>query len=430
MGAAADTAVGELPVLLYGTASSWPDNGVTDTRALNDALSYISCQLSLIYDKTSRCYKPSFPNVRAEYCTDAVSDWNLAIQTPSPGTYCNLSCDENCVDAVPQVLEQLRTEQTKLKELYQSTTQYAGLYNANLNQTVIFDLKGWVNTVLDEVGTPGANPVSGYWTGLLSNAVSVFSYFSGDDLNPIIGILGALGQVAADVMVGSDGAPDLGQIVETTAEQLPDQLNNTYVAASNQIATAAEIIATDWKKLENSPFQEVDQQTLELISDKMEAGTRRFVYGRLLASAYTVYGVLPDSENPDYPLDFDTGKVSYQCKYGGPYVYVTNHPFKDFLWPYNLIGVTQPNDYPLPAYGGSPNVLALGNGSAITEITPAPEGVMDVVITPLGKPGPYPSPYPPVSPTTNKQPSPLGEWPVWFYRHNFPQFGYDCENLP
>ena len=86
VGAAANTAVGDLPVLLYGTASSWPDNGITDTRALNDALSYISCHLGLIYDKSSRCYKPSFPNVRAEYCTDAVSDWNLAIQTPSPGT--------------------------------------------------------------------------------------------------------------------------------------------------------------------------------------------------------------------------------------------------------------------------------------------------------------------------------------------------------
>ena len=162
------------------------------------------------------------------------------------------------MDAVPKVLVQLRTEQTKLKELYQSTTQYAGLYNANLNQTVIFDLKGWVNTVLDEVGTPGANPVFGYWTALIQCRFGVLVLF-GDDLNPIIGILGALGQVAADVMVGSNGARTWA-IVETTAERLPDQLNNTYVTASNQIATAAQIIATDWKKLENSPFQEVDQK--------------------------------------------------------------------------------------------------------------------------------------------------------------------------
>ena len=75
------------------------------------------------------------------------------------------------------------------------------------------------------------------------------------------------------------------------------------------------------------------------------------------------------------------------------------------------VGFTYPNfpPGPVPVYGGQPNLLVLASKrpDIFSVYSIVPTSVIQSVVTSSG----------------------LGDWPVWFFRHNFTQTGFKCSQL-
>jgi hypothetical protein len=420
-----------LPVTVYQPAQAWPHSGQASELS-KTLLTWFSETLGIQYTSSSSCYIPSYPNVRAEYCDTnpipgAGEGWGHVASTlltlMFPGTsVCACStaqCVQECPGAWAALQAQLAKEMNWVGYIQSGLTtggnSLRDVLTDSENNSYI-DLEQAAGQVLDAVDMAGSSAaVAGFWVTLASNALKFAKNFaSSDGLGPVLGIFSTIGPLGEN-LASLDSSTTLGQI-QTTAQELPSQLSSRFIAAANQLGLFQSIVASDYGKLaalgenpvfQSNPFTDATWQAQVL------NGVSLFAYGRLLGAAYYAWGLLPDSYNPGYPgspADYFCGNVGTD----GAYPFGNNGPGSaDLTW----TGFTYPNflPEPLPAYGGNPNLLALGSKTTniFSIYSTVPTSVMRAVVAGSGQPSG----------------GGLADWDVWFFRHNFTQTGFRCSDL-
>ncbi len=414
-GTAANASPGLLPTIAYQPATPWPTGGPTANGEQNALIWFSDTFLGLQYTSNSVCYNPAYHNVRALYCAETVKfsggvGWQSIsealnqkvnkIQYPATGCDCTPGEWQNVYDSLSQEtanVAYLRAGINQLKNVYST-----GSGNGQIElQNVTGDILKALNM------SDSTTAVAGFWTDLAANILGGVSFLLSES-DPMgataIGIVSTIGFLVEDMMNSGDGASDLGQIVQTTAEQLPQELENRYVTASNLLGTYGEIILSDYGKLmalgSNLVFQSSWLSDTK-VQGSLTAGAQRFAYGRLLGAVFTSYGLLPDSQNPSYPAS----PADYVCDTDrNPNEWAPFGDAESGAW----IGLTRPNYVgTLPAYHGAPNILVLGFSHGDWVYTSPPNSVMNTVFASTDSGG-------------------VGAWPIWFFRHNFQQSGYYC----
>ena len=411
-GAAAKTLVGELPAAVYQPSVTWPHSTKPGEQ---DVLECISSALGLTYVSGSACYTPAFNNVRAAYCDPAYLNKRLS----------NASACASYIDYV-NVMADLKREFNALGNVNPAITQYTNLYQDAGNKCGGFCIQSTVQevvtTLTDTIGTSRLNlKVAGFWTGLVADAIKLAATLTTGVVG--LGVVGALGSLAAPVMVAFDGSNDLGPIVNTTGNELAKDMSSSYYQVGQQFGTFGDILASDSGKLAIANTLLIDYNggigEKTLIAN-MQNAIQRYAYGRLLGAIYQGYGLIPDSQNPSNP---GGGPSNYECSGGwsSQTPFQTDPGSKDLSY----VDFTFRNGFPnlnppvptLPVYGAAPGgyggapfflVIAYNDGGYMNHVV-APPGLMRPLFEANG----------------------LGEWPAWFFRHNFRQVGWHCsgENM-
>jgi hypothetical protein len=296
------------------------------------------------------CYNPTYHNVRALYCAETVKfsggeGWSsiaLALdqkvnKIPYPTTGCDCTPSE-----WQNVYDSLSQETANVAYVRAGINNLRNLYGTAGGNGQI-ELQGVTGQILRALNvSDSTTAVAGFWTDLAANILGGISYLLSES-DPVaanaIGIVSTIGFLAEDLMTSADGSPDLGQIVQTTAAQLPQELEDRYVTASNLLGTYGGIILSDYGKLStlgaNLVFQ-TDWPNDSTVQASLTIGAQRLAYGRLLGRVYTAYGLLPDSQNPFYPAS----PADYTCDTGDdPPVAAPFGDAESGAW----IGLTRPN---------------------------------------------------------------------------------------
>jgi hypothetical protein len=417
-GASVNANPGLLPTVAYQPATAWPTGGPDEKGEKNALIWFSDTLLQLHYTSDSVCYTPAYHNVRALYCANNVkysggegwSNISNALdqrfnKIPYPKTGCNCTTDE-----WQKVYDSLSQETANVSYVRAGINNLMGLYGTSSEGGQV-QLKQVTSNVLSALSmTDSTATIAGFWTEMAASILGGLA--SGLSVsNPVvaagIGVASGMAWAADDLMTSGNGESDLGQILQTTAAQLPQELQNRYVIASNLIANYGDMILSDYGKLStlgaNLIFQ-TDWSNDASVEASLTLGAQRFAYGKLLGGVYTSYGLLPDSQNPDYP----STPAAYVCNTGwtDPTAVAPFGDAQSGAW----IDLTRPNFVgTLPAYGGAPNVLVLGFRQGDWSYSSPPNAVMNSVFTSTTSGG-------------------VGEWPIWFFRHNFQQAGYVCAN--
>lgn len=406
--------VASLPMTVFQPGAPWPH---TSTAAEHAALECISDFMTMDYDSQAACYLPSFKNIRANYCdakaADAGSTWRTKLREMS---YSNaLATCKNASEfdqaTFDTVIKDIRDEVPKLTDLKLAKDQYDGIYLGSAIDSKA-SIETWAQKVADELKGEVSNTakVAGTWMSLLGNLLKVVAIVSPDPFTKAVGNLGSMASLSASFLTLNNGTSDLGTIVDTAAEDVPVELYSRYKASKEQLGKIYEILASDTGKLDAKALTTFNDTTTKQITLTLEKSAKEFAYARILSAAYISYGLLPDSKfNPGYPYS-PNDYWCYSKRMGGAVRVFDKNSGRDALnktW----IGLNYPNiSTRLPIYDGNPNLLVLGHYRNAT----------------ISNNGFYESP----DIKTMDKVMGLGEWPIWFFRHNFIQYGFSCSNYP
>ncbi|MBP8284723.1 MAG: hypothetical protein KAX46_12555, partial [Chromatiaceae bacterium] len=417
------TQASALPALVYQPRVPWP-YGTPDYQA---TLTCISNAMQLDPQDHSNCYlpDPDNPNVRFAYCNTDI-DWS-GLQSQILVSACGAQNGFSSV--ITQLLSETGVLATpgvsNIQTLNAAITQYQNLYTSQNSDDPTIGIAGQVDavktTLENDFGYDSSLNVAGTWLGLVSDGLSVVAA-AGDAIEasiPGMGVLASLGTLVGDILVDETGTSQLGPIIDTTAENLAADLSTRYTTAANALGYYEDIILSDSGKLGNSSqaLAYFSQEVLPGVVNYMQKGVQRFAYGRMLGAVYQAYGLLPTDNNMPAGTDQTTPPDGYGC----PGAWDSDDPSfnvgsasENSSW----IKFTYRDQIPAlptalygqgPYPGGAPFDLVLGHEIGDGDSYQVPS---DAMLQPI-----YQS-----SAGTG-----LGEWPVWFFRHNFTQIGFaDC----
>lgn len=430
-GAAALTKAALVPVIAYQPRTPWPTGQTAGEQA---ALVYLNDQVLQLPppgDPPKTCYQPAYHDVRYRYCDPGVQFGNTGTgwkdvsqqlvsilspptcKVPYPGDGNGFSAqdwDAVCID--------IGQEAAWVHRVHLGISNLTGFYlqaadaSSNLQTTV----QAVVN---DLTMTNSTASTAGFWISLAADAVNIVAagLSGGTDLTieaAATGVLGNTSALTGEALSGVDGSSYLGQ-VDTTANDLPNQVYNRYYAAGSMLGELANMIVGDYGKLQAlgntwySDVLDIDDTTLTKVVGHLKDAATLFAYGRLLGGAFNAYGLLPDASNPGYP----SSPGSYECNDEFNY-----HPFGDYGTANNnagpsWIGLSVPNiATPLPIYGGNPNLLAIAD----VQYRSKWDWLYDE----------WAAGDPPVAAMQSLFQNTIA-WAPAFFRQNFRVYGFNCE---
>jgi hypothetical protein len=417
------TQASALPLLVYQPTVPWP-YGTSDYQA---TLACISNAMRLDPEDLSNCYTPDkdYLNVRFAYCNNDV-DWS-GLQNSIMASTCGTQQGFNSV--IAQLLSETGVLATpgvsNIQTLNTAITQYQNLYTSQNTDDPTIGIAAQVNavkqTLEEDFGYDSSLNVAGTWLGLVTDGLGVVAA-AGDAVEasiPGMGVLASLGTLVADLLVDETGTSQLGPIIDTTAENLATDLSTRYNTAANALGYYEDMILSDSGKLGNSsqalPY--FSQEVLPGVVNYMQKGVQRFAYGRMLGAVYQAYGLLPTDNNSPADTDQTTPPDGYGCpgEFGNddPSFNVgsasENSSWIKFTYRDQIPALPTALYGAGPYPGGAPFDLVLGHEKGDGDSYQIPS---DTMLRPI---------YELASGTG------LGEWPVWFFRHNFTQVGFaDC----
>lgn len=417
------TQASSLPMLVYQPTVPWP-YGTSDYQA---TLTCISEAMRLDTQDRSNCYlpDPDNPNVRFAYCNTGI-DWS-GLQSQTLVSACGAQNGFSSV--ITQLLSETGVLATpgvsNIQTLNAAITQYQNLYTSQNTDDPTIGIAGQVDavkkTLEKEFGYDSSLNVAGTWLGLVTDGLAVVAA-AGDAIAssiPGMGVLATLGNLVKDILVDETGTSQLGPIINTTAENLAADLSTRYTTAANALGYYEDMILSDSGKLGNSsqalPY--FSQEVLPGVVRYMQKGVQRFAYGRMLGAVYQAYGLLPTENNLPAGTDQTTPPDGYGCpgEFGNddPSFNVgsasENSSWIKFTYRDQIPALPTALYGEGPYPGGAPFDLVLGHESGDGDSYQVPS---DAMLQPI-----YES-------ASGKG---LGEWPVWFFRHNFTQVGFaDC----
>lgn len=420
------TQASALPLLVYQPTVPWPYS----SSEYQATLACISNAMQLDTQDSSNCYTPDqdYLNVRFAYCNNDV-DWS-GLQNSIMASTCGTQ--QGFTSVIAQLLSETGVLATpgvaNIQTLNKVITQYQNLYTSQNTDDPTIGIAGQVDavktTLENNFGYDSSLNVAGTWLGLVTDGLGVVAA-AGDAVEasiPGMGVLTSLGTLVADLLVDETGTSQLGPIIDTTAENLATDLSKRYNTAANALGYYEDMILSDSGKLGNSsqalPY--FSQEDLPGVVNYMQKGVQRFAYGRMLGAVYNSYGLLPTDNNKPSGADQTNPPDGYGCpgEFGNddPSFNVgsasENSSWINFTYRDQIPALPSALYGEGPDPGGAPFNLVLGYEKDVSDGQYYYDIPSDAMLAPL-----YES-------VVGKG---LGEWPVWFFRHNFTQVGFtDC----
>ncbi len=381
-GAAALTMAALVPVIAYQPRAPWPTGQTAGEQA---ALVYLNDQVLQLPppgDPPTTCYQPAYHDVRYRYCDPGVQFGNNGTgwQAVSQALVSTLDNPPTCLVAYPgadkvgfsaedwnAVCVDIGLEAAWVHRVHLGISNLTEFYLQGADASS--NLQKTVQTVVNDLTmTDSTAATAGFWVSLAADAVNILAAGLSGGTNLTIeaaatGVIGNTVALTGGALAGADGSSYLGQ-VDATANDLPYQVYKRYYAAGAMLGSLANMIVGDYDKLQAlgdtyySDVLDIDATTLTQVVGHLNDAATLFAYGRLLGSAFSAYGMLPDASNPGYP----SSPSSYECSDGFNY-----HPFDGYGTANNnagpsWIGLTVPNiATALPIYGGNPNLLVIAD---------------------------------------------------------------------
>lgn len=419
-GASVQTTLSQsLAAIVYGDSSPWPTGS---TPGQLRVLQYISDGMRrsggsrrftpLEYSQGSSCYDPKTLDVRFEFCdlTRTFASVGSALEAnkavPSP---CGCSqADWTAVrdDLIYEI--SLRSKVINYIQLLQ------GVYNSGSTCTVaLVDLKKIAGEVMSAVKVSNSALVTGgFWDSLVSdsfNMISAISYSFPDyaAASNLLNDISAFGYLTGDGLGLAHSANSLAQAVDTTAQGLGPELQKLYCSAETGLGRFVDVIVSDYGKLTaagTSPSFQLSLQTLNALQPKLELGAERFIFGHLMPVAYHSYALLVTGFNSAART-----ALTYRC--ATPPRGFTGHPWTNAA----TGGWTELSPYDPPDPLGNRQAAAIvlsdrpefDRYNGPTHPDTPPQSLMQTITGSVANGG-------------------LGESPIWFFLHNFPQYAVAC----
>lgn len=390
--------------LAYQPTKPWP---FSTSFGEKNALAYISKQYNLKYSPDSSCYEPSVPDVRFEYC-DLNAPWANLLQK-LPGQKFSSAC--KCTpEEWKNVTTQIVTEVNWVNRVYKYVGIVQSIYGTS-SAPAALGISSIGSSVENAVNPPSTGDVFGTWSGMTGDILNLLSVVPGaGELGALAGMVSGLAFVFQDAISDADGAQTLGEMVNTTAAELPAETARRYQSASEQFGQLGDVIVTDYGKLSKAATStqiQIDETTISKSIGELMAGSYSFAYKRLLPIGYNAYGLpfsglSPTANTPQ----------QYLCNWGGG---IKFEPFK-FSGPGTWIPLSSDNPR-LAIYGNDrPVMLALG------EKYPESRG-SHVQVPPSSLVNPLTQP---VTFDDQGTPQTFGQYLPWLLRHNFAQRTFYC----
>lgn len=398
-----------LAPIVYQQSQPWP-TGSTAGEA--NALAYLSKLYGLQYSAASSCYEPVKPDVRFEFC-DLTGPWSKVSSQAASLPY-NSACGCSTTEWTA-VTADIAQEAGWVVKIEKWVSEVQKLYGGPGSAKARIGLEGIGNTINQAINPPAGSGAAGWWTDLVSNIFNVAALLPEEDaVEDVLAAISGIGYLAEDALTTPDGVSSLGAIVNETAADLPGDLANKYLAASERLGTVGEMLVSDYGKLKaagSSTLVQVDDTALNNATSTMIVGAYRFGYAKMLNSAYSSYALMPNSLSKPGLTD--------PTRYGCP---ITNQfGMKEQVLPFasNPAGTwltLNPNNPLSPFFNdAAPLAFALGEKgeSGSVGVDPPPSGVL-------------PNLFNPITFDSTGAPLTLGEYAPWWFRQQFPATVFTC----
>lgn len=399
----------ELTPIVYQPAQPWP---YSTTSGEQNALAYISKVYNLQYSADSSCYEPAKPDVRFEYC-DLTAPWAKISSDLGSAKYTS-ACGCSTTDW-SNVTGTISAEAGWVVKVQEWVGQIQKLYGGPGTTTARIGLKGIANTINQAINPPAGSGASGWWTDLVSNVLGAVALLPEEDaVANVISAVSAIGYLAEDALTTPSGVSSLGAIVSETAADLPGDLANKYLDASERLGAVSEILVSDYGKLKaagSSTLIQVDDTALNNSVSTMLVGAYRFGYAKMLNSAYSSYALPSGTARVPGRNIVDQFACSVPNQFGG----------NDFLTPF----VGSPTDSWLALDPNNPPSPYFNNAAPIAFVL-AEKGASGTGVTVAPPSGILPNIFSPITFDSTGAPKTLGEYAPWWFRQQYPATPYVC----
>lgn len=304
----------DLAEVAYQPAQPWPSSETAGQKA---ALTYIAELLDLPQPTVeSSCYVPPQPDVRSEYCNEALRGEWAGLVGQVRGAECNGSCQsehgfsqEDWENVRAELVGRGNPGEFVEFNAVQSTWELMRVLQAPFGASGV-DAEVNLNKLATEIEQAlkpkPESQAEGDWLDILSAIVYTASYVEFDDpfTAPLIGTLaGAIG-IGAEYANGSEGSPLLGEF-QLSAADLAVDLAKNLEAGSAEIGTLGELIVTDYGKLKavssNPALAGFTPKAAGSATEALGTGGMQWTYRTLFPTAYEAVTLQPGGENPTVP---------------------------------------------------------------------------------------------------------------------------------
>ncbi len=292
---------------------AWPN-------ATQERIYPVMSQLSEVGPQTDDLRANYWLNVSEQWTTSSVNDIKQNQVEAQLGQQVSTT-DFNAVQS------QLAQEILWVKEIRAWVGDVKSIYlTAGLPNSVTITKDA--STILQNLNPPSTgSDVATQVIGTLSEALFVSTYFAAEAVAPEIGVIaGGLGIVAAiGTTTGESKGEPLSAAIETEARDLGSQLQQRYQQVSKQLPRLADILVSDYGKLETAGKAVQDQWSFDTDSENasgaaLKKTTQRTIWKTLFPIAYRDDTLNPTNLNTDpkqardYKCVVDEGNAGYTGK--------------------------------------------------------------------------------------------------------------------